>query len=182
MSLFKNFVNKFTSKTESPTQSEVVVEKKVSVSPVNFEVKELPKDDIWAQPIVREIRDSDWEELGNDLLQSDLGRELTVQLIEAGRKSKDKPLLAIREKLESSMSSKSRETKPGVILPKAAKTAASEYITSENVARSGFTGKLLIVREVYIYFFVFWRHLWPSLLLVNSSSYRFQRLRLQKIG
>ena len=116
MSLFKKFVNKFTSKTETPAQSEVAVEKNVSVSPVNFEVKELPKDDIWAQPIVREIRDSDWEELSNDLLQSDLGRELTAQLIEAGRKSKDKPLVAIREKLESSMSSKSRETKPGVIL------------------------------------------------------------------
>jgi len=116
MSLFKKFVNKFTSKTEPPAQSEVAVEKNVSVSPVNFEVKELPKDDIWAQPIVREIRDSDWEELSNDLLQSDLGRELTAQLIEAGRKSKDKPLVAIREKLESSMSSKSRETKPGVIL------------------------------------------------------------------
>ena len=116
MSLFKKFVNKFTSKTETPAQSEVAVEKNVSVSPVNFEVKELPKDDIWAQPIVREIRDSDWEELSNDLLQSDLGRELTAQLIEAGRKSEDKPLVAIREKLESSMSSKSRETKPGVIL------------------------------------------------------------------
>ena len=103
MSLFKKFAEKFTKKTEA-AQAEVI------------EVKELPKDDIWAQPIVREIKDSDWEELSTELLQSDLGRELTTELIAAGKRSKEQPLQAIKEKIEAAMSKKERSTKSGVIL------------------------------------------------------------------
>jgi fused signal recognition particle receptor len=119
MSLFKKFVNKFTSKSDTteveksePKPIEVIEPKPVAT----FEIKELPKDDLWSQPIVREIKDSDWDELATELLQSDLGRELTNELIAAGKKSKDKPLAAIKEKLESAMSKKDRATKSGVIL------------------------------------------------------------------
>ena len=103
MSLFKKFAEKFTKKTEAAV-AEVI------------EVKELPKDDFWAQPIVREIKDSDWDDLSTELLQSDLGRELTNELITAGKRSKEKPLQAIKEKLEAAMSKKDRSTKSGVIL------------------------------------------------------------------
>lgn len=122
MSLFKKFVNKFTSKSETPEveNSEPtaveVIELDVAKPVATFEIKELPKDDIWSQPIVREIKDSDWQELEVELLQSDLGRELTNELIAAGKKSKDKPLVALKEKLESAMSVKDRTTKSGVIL------------------------------------------------------------------
>jgi fused signal recognition particle receptor len=125
MSLFKKFVNKFTSKSDTseieksePTPNEVaeVVEVAEPKSVATFEIKELPKDDLWSQPIIREIKDSDWDELATELLQSDLGRELTNELIAAGKKSKDKPLAAIKEKLESAMSKKVRVTKSGVIL------------------------------------------------------------------
>lgn len=121
MSLFKKFVNKFTSKPEVQTVEvepkeleQNTVEQVATVQ--TFEIKELPKDDIWSQPILREIKDSDWDELQTELLQSDLGRELTSELIAAGKKSKEKPLAAIKEKLESSMSKKDRATKAGVIL------------------------------------------------------------------
>ena len=119
MSLFKKFVNKFTSKSDSPEVeiSEPAPIEVFETKPVaTFEIKELPKDDLWSQPIVREIKDSDWDELAAELLQSDLGRELTNELISAGKKSKDKPLAAIKEKLESAMSKKDRATKSGVIL------------------------------------------------------------------
>ena len=105
MSLFKKFVEKFTNKNE------------VTSAPIQeVEIKELPKEDLWSQPIVREIKDSDWDELTTDLIQSDLGRELTTELVAAGKRSKDKPLAAIKIKLEDSLSKKSRETKSGVIL------------------------------------------------------------------
>ena len=115
MSLFKKFVNKFTSKSETPEVPEAPEQVQPKVVEV-VEIKELPKDDIWSQPIVREIKDSDWDELATELLQSDLGRELTNELVAAGKKSKDKPLAAIKEKLESAMSKKDRATKSGVIL------------------------------------------------------------------
>jgi fused signal recognition particle receptor len=110
MSLFKKFVNKFTNK---------IVEETPSLLPTaaqEAEIKELPKDDIWSQPVIREIKDSDWDELATELLQSDLGRELTNELIAAGKRSKDKPLAAIKEKLEGAMSMKDRSTSSGVIL------------------------------------------------------------------
>lgn len=119
MSLFKKFVNKFTSKSDTPEVAnlEPTTVEVVELKPVTtFEIKELPKDDVWSQPIVREIKDSDWDELATELLQSDLGRELTNELIAAGKKSKDKPLAAIKEKLESAMSKKDRVTKSGIIL------------------------------------------------------------------
>ena len=103
MSLFKKFAERFTKKTEA-AEAEVI------------EVKELPKDDFWAQPIVREIKDADWDDLSTELLQSDLGRELTNELITAGKRSKEKPLQAIKEKLEAAMSKKERSTNSGVIL------------------------------------------------------------------
>ena len=115
MSLFKKFVNKFTSKSEAPEVLELPIQEQPKVVEV-VEIKELPKDDIWSQPIVREIKESDWDELASELLQSDLGRELTNELVAAGKKSKDKPLAAIKEKLESAMSKKDRATKSGVIL------------------------------------------------------------------
>ena len=86
MSLFRKFAEKFTKKTEAPVAG------------------------------VIEIKAADWDELETDLLQSDLGRELTNELIAAGKRSKDKPLQAIKEKLESAMSKKDRSTKSGVIL------------------------------------------------------------------
>lgn len=119
MSLFRKFAEKFTKKSEAEAApiAQSVVEREVPpVKSNEVEIKELPKDDIWSKPITREIQDSDWDELATELLQSDLGRELTTQLIEAGKRSKERPLVAIKEKLESSMSKKSRETKPGVIL------------------------------------------------------------------
>jgi len=106
MSLFKKFVNKFTGKNEE--EAPAVIQE--------IEIRELPKDDLWSQPIVREIKDSDWDELAAELIQSDLGRELTNELVAAGKRSKEKPLVAIKEKLESSLSKKDRQTKPGVIL------------------------------------------------------------------
>ncbi len=48
MSLFKKFVDKFTNKSETAAP-----------------IKEI------------EIKESDWDELTTDLIQSDLGRELT---------------------------------------------------------------------------------------------------------
>lgn len=104
MSLFKKFVDKFTNKSETAAPIQEI------------EIKELPKDDIWSKPISLEIKDSDWDELASDLIQSDLGRELTSELIEAGKRSKEKPLQAIKLKLEEALSRKSRETKAGVIL------------------------------------------------------------------
>ena len=104
MSLFKKFVDKFTNKSETAAPIQEI------------EIKELPKDDIWSKPITLEIKDSDWDELASDLIQSDLGRELTSELIEAGKRSKEKPLQAIKLKLEEALSKKSRETKAGVIL------------------------------------------------------------------
>lgn len=106
MSLFKKFVNKFTGKNEE--EAPVVIQE--------IEIRELPKDDLWSKPLVREIKDSDWDELAAELIQSDLGRELTNELVAAGKRSKEKPLEAIKEKLESSLSKKDRQTKPGVIL------------------------------------------------------------------
>lgn len=104
MSLFKKFVDKFTNKSETAAPIQEI------------EIKELPKDDIWSKPISLEIKDSDWDELASDLIQSDLGRELTSELIEAGKRSKEKPLQAIKLKLQEALSKKSRETKAGVIL------------------------------------------------------------------
>jgi len=104
MSLFKKFVDKFTNKSETAAPIQEI------------EIKELPKDDIWSKPISLEIKDSDWDELASDLIQPDLGRELTSELIEAGKRSKEKPLQAIKLKLEEALSKKSRETKAGVIL------------------------------------------------------------------
>ena len=60
--------------------------------------------------------ESDWDELTKELLQSDLGRELTNELIAAGKKSKEPPLESLTIKLRDSLSKKERETKPGVIL------------------------------------------------------------------
>ena len=69
MSLFKKFVQKFTGKSEAETPE--VITPEVATPVEVFAPKELPKDDIWTQPIVREIKDSDWDELSNELLQSD---------------------------------------------------------------------------------------------------------------
>ena len=60
--------------------------------------------------------DSDWEELTQELLQSDLGRELTESIVRAARKSKLDPIESLTNELTSALSEKSRVTKPGVIL------------------------------------------------------------------
>lgn len=62
------------------------------------------------------VKDADWEELKQELLSSDLGRELTNDLIAAGKKSKADPTEAITNKLIELLSDKDRSTKPGVIL------------------------------------------------------------------
>jgi fused signal recognition particle receptor len=54
--------------------------------------------------------------LTTDLIQSDLGRELTNELVAAGKRSKEKPFQAIKSKLEETLSKKSRETNSGIIL------------------------------------------------------------------
>ncbi|MEY4101737.1 MAG: hypothetical protein RLZZ567_981 [Actinomycetota bacterium] len=87
MSLFKKFVDKFTNKSENAAP-----------------IKEI------------EIKESDWDELTTDLIQSDLGRELTNELVAAGKRSKEKPFQAIISKLEETLSKKSRETNSGIIL------------------------------------------------------------------
>ena len=61
-------------------------------------------------------KDSDWDELSQELLQSDLGRELTNDLVTAGKKSKEAPIDALTSKLQEALSKKERGTKPGVIL------------------------------------------------------------------
>ncbi len=87
MSLFKKFIDKFTNKSENAAP-----------------IKEI------------EIKESDWDELTTDLIQSDLGRELTNELVAAGKRSKEKPFQAIKSKLEETLSKKSRETNSGIIL------------------------------------------------------------------
>ena len=87
MSLFKKFVDKFTNKSENAAP-----------------IKEI------------EIKESDWDELTTDLIQSDLGRELTNELVATGKRSKEKPFQAIKSKLEETLSKKSRETNSGIIL------------------------------------------------------------------
>jgi len=77
MSLFKKFVDKFTNKSENAAP-----------------IKEI------------EIKESDWDELTTDLIQSDLGRELTNELVAAGKRSKEKPFQAIKSKLEEALSKK----------------------------------------------------------------------------
>ena len=62
------------------------------------------------------VNDSDWDELAQELLQSDVGRELSDELIAAGKKSKDAPVEALTLKLEETLSQKSRETRTGIIL------------------------------------------------------------------
>lgn len=61
-------------------------------------------------------QDVDWQELELELIQSDLGRELSEELIAAGKKSRATPYEALTEKLEACLSKKSRDTKTGVIL------------------------------------------------------------------
>ncbi len=61
-------------------------------------------------------KESDWEELTQELLKSDLGRELTNNLIDVGRSSRLAPVEAITERLHQLLSNKDRSTKPGIIL------------------------------------------------------------------
>lgn len=63
-----------------------------------------------------EVNSADWQELTEDLLQSDLGRELTESLIATAKKSKESPVEALTDKLNEVLSKKVRLTKPGVIL------------------------------------------------------------------
>lgn len=63
-----------------------------------------------------EVKDADWQELNTELLQSDLGRELTEELISAAKKSKDAPVEALTQKLNEALSKKERSTKSGIIL------------------------------------------------------------------
>jgi fused signal recognition particle receptor len=63
-----------------------------------------------------EVRDADWQELSAELLQSDLGRELSETLIASARKSKDMPVDALTKSLSEALSKKERETKSGIIL------------------------------------------------------------------
>ena len=64
----------------------------------------------------KSANDSDWEELTQELLQSDLGRELSESIVRAARKSKLDPIESLTNELTSTLSEKSRVTKPGVIL------------------------------------------------------------------
>lgn len=62
------------------------------------------------------VLDSDWDELEKSLLESDLGRELTSEIISAAKKVKENPEQALISQLNSYLSKKSREIKPGIIL------------------------------------------------------------------
>lgn len=63
-----------------------------------------------------EVKDADWQELTTELLQSDLGRELTEELVSVAKKSKEAPIEALTTKLGETLSKKDRATKSGVIL------------------------------------------------------------------
>ena len=63
-----------------------------------------------------QIADSDWTELEKSLLESDLGRELTSEIIGEAKKIKDQPEMALISILDSHLSTKPRDTKSGVIL------------------------------------------------------------------
>ena len=60
--------------------------------------------------------DSDWEELTQELLSSDLGRELSLQIVKSARNSRLEPFEAVKSELTNILSSKDRSTKSGVIL------------------------------------------------------------------
>ena len=62
------------------------------------------------------VAESEWAELEKSLLESDLGRELSAEILSSAKKIKESPELALTSQLNSYLSSKSRETKPGVIL------------------------------------------------------------------
>ena len=62
------------------------------------------------------VAESDWKELEKSLLESDLGREITNGLIDAAKKIKESPEVALQAKLTSYLSQKSRDTKSGVVL------------------------------------------------------------------
>lgn len=63
-----------------------------------------------------QVSEADWVDLEKSLLESDLGRELTSELISEAKKIKENPEQALRAKLESYLSIKDRNTKPGIIL------------------------------------------------------------------
>ena len=63
-----------------------------------------------------QVSEADWVDLEKSLLESDLGRELTSELISEAKKIKENPEQSLRAKLESYLSSKDRNTKPGIIL------------------------------------------------------------------
>lgn len=63
-----------------------------------------------------EAREADWQELTEELLKSDLGRELTENIVNSAKKSKLPPIDALTEVLSDSLSKEDRATKPGVIL------------------------------------------------------------------
>ena len=65
---------------------------------------------------VSEAKDADWQDLHEELLKSDLGRELTDSIISSARKSKLAPIDALNQSLTDVMSKKDRATKSGVIL------------------------------------------------------------------
>ena len=62
------------------------------------------------------VKDSDWDELNQELIQSDLGRELTEQIIAAGKRSKESPMESLTSMLLESLSKRERTTKSGIIL------------------------------------------------------------------
>ena len=50
-----------------------------------------------------EARDADWQELTEELLKSDLGRELTESIVNSAKKSKLPPIEALTEVLSDSL-------------------------------------------------------------------------------
>lgn len=62
------------------------------------------------------VAESDWAELEKSLLESDLGRELSAEIIAAAKKIKESPEQALIAQLTSYLSTKERQTKPGIIL------------------------------------------------------------------
>ena len=64
----------------------------------------------------KSANDEDWDELTQELVQSDLGRELSESIVNAARKSKLDPIESLTNELSATLSKKSRVTNSGVIL------------------------------------------------------------------
>ena len=64
----------------------------------------------------KSAHDSDWDELTEELLHSDLGRELSEAIVKSARNSRLEPVDSVKYELSNLLSKKDRSTNSGVIL------------------------------------------------------------------